>query len=117
MSLNQLSAEIHHHAVLKGWWNQPRDERIKRLIEWLHEEVDEVEKEWETHGDEAYYSTDAQGLRKPEGFVSELIDVIAIAADMIAGVEQDGDRAWSRKMRYNRIRKYRRDAKGVRLAD
>ena len=99
-------------AVAKGWWDGDLSQRVLRLLEWLHEEVDEAETAFQERGFESWYSTDEQGLQKPEGFFSELADIRLILDDLVRGVVVDFVPVVAEKLDYNQIRTYRRDRQG-----
>ncbi len=112
MTLEELGVEVHEMAVRKGWWEQPRSQRIPRLCKWLHEEACELRDAWATGGNTAWTSIDAEGLEKPEGVPSELADIYLIVADIAHGLGIDLVAAAREKLSYNQVRKYKRDKTG-----
>lgn len=107
-----IAEELHEFTVAKGWWNRPLEERVPRLLAWLREEVDEAAEAWEQHGDLEYTTRDAEGKIKPEGFPVELADIVLLALDLWQGTGVDLSGALRRKLDYNKVRRYRRDAEG-----
>lgn len=114
--INEYARRIHELATSKGWWDRPLEERIGRLLEWLQEELDEAIKEWGLHGGDHYYTIDSDGLAKPEGIGTELVDIGLLTLDMLEGLGFDSDELYQEKLAYNRVRKYKRDTNGEHIA-
>lgn len=98
MTLNDIVRFAHDNAVSKGFYDKPQS--IGERLALIHSEISEAL--------EAYRDDD-MGLRitesgKPEGFVSELADVVIRVADLAGWIKADLGSAVERKMEYNASR-------------
>ena len=87
-------------------------QRVHRLFDWLIEEVEEAREAWDKAATRSWYSTDSEGLLKPEGIASELADIDLILGDLALGLGIDLTAAGRQKLDYNHVRRYRRDKAG-----
>ena len=110
--LEVVGRDVHSMATEKGWWDGPQPIRVQRLLDWIIEEVEEARNAYMDYGLSDWESTDADGLVKPEGMGSELADIYMIVADLALGLDFDLAGDSEKKLAYNRVRKYRRDAHG-----
>ena len=110
-----IAQRVHVMAVSKGWWNDPLEHRVPRLLDWLLEEVEEAREAYLYFKTDDFTSIDAEGLEKPEGFGSELADLSLIIDDLALGTGIDLDAQKEKKLAYNLVRKYKRDYKGDKL--
>ena len=111
-SREELALEVHKMAVEKGWWDNPLDQRVHRLLDWIIEEVEEAREAWDEAAKLSWFSTDSEGLLKPEGIASELADIDLILGDLALGLGIDLTAAGRLKLDYNHVRKYKRDKAG-----
>ncbi len=110
MTISRMVECAHETAREKGWWDD-RDgiERIPEIIALIHSEGSEALEAYRTpradwmewHGDSG----------KPEGFASELADILIRVGDLCGALGIDLETAVRSKMSYNETRSYRHGGK------
>lgn len=120
-TVRSLVEESHETALAKGWW-EDGDRNLYELLFLMHTELSEAGEELrDGHTlDDVYYNpewpvTDDDGnvLLKPEGFLSELADVLIRVGDTVAryGLVNEFLTVLEEKLRYNKHRPYRHGGK------
>lgn len=77
--LNTLRDDIYDNAVKHGWWNKPRNTGDMLCL--LHSEVSEA---WDC-AKSGQIQTVIRDLGKPEGYFTEIADVVIRVLDMMGG--------------------------------
>lgn len=120
-TVRELVEESHDTAVKKGWWEQG-DRNLYELLFLMHTELSEAGEELRDGHDisDTYYNaeravTDDAGhtYLKPEGFLSELADVLIRLGDTVGryGLTDEFLTVLEEKLRYNKSRPYRHGGK------
>ena len=104
MNLKDMQREAHDNAVERGFWENERN--TGELLALIHSEVSEALEEYR-NGRMKVASRPIGDISKPEGFVTELADIIIRVADLAEAYGYDLDVAVGEKMAYNRTRPYR----------
>ena len=107
-TLNELAAEIYTTAEDKGFHPKDEEPDVAAWLANLHSEVSEA---WEC------FRTNDMGTRivdsKPEGFPSEMADVLIRCLDSMYALGIDINHIIEMKMNYNRTRSYRHGGKAA----
>jgi NTP pyrophosphatase (non-canonical NTP hydrolase) len=109
MDIKELQLASHAISVVHGWWEGfpegPDTTGLKLAL--IHSEVSEALEEWRAgHAyTEVYYNT--PDVLKPEGFPTELADIMIRVADMAEGYGIDLNEVIKIKMAYNATRPYK----------
>lgn len=114
-SINELAEEIHGLAVEKGWWEH-LDRNVGEQLMLATTELAEAMEEYRKDPldlKKVYYTTDANGNDKPEGFGIELADVIIRLLDTANRYGIDLEACIAEKFAYNRTRPYRHGNKAA----
>ena len=104
MNIDELVKESYETAKSKGWHDgPPGDVAVKLCL--IHSEVSEALEQYrDGHPlDHTYY--DCNG--KPEGFMSEIADVVIRIADLCGRYDLDLEAALKEKMAFNKKRSFR----------
>jgi|TARA_R110002110_G_scaffold181380_6_gene387641 NTP pyrophosphatase (non-canonical NTP hydrolase) len=109
--LNQLRDEIYKIATEKGWWDKERN--VGEQLALIHAELSEALEEYRNGVDISLVYFNPDKPTKPEGFPTELADVIIRVLDMCGGAEIDIAAVVRQKMDYNKTRPYRHGGKVV----
>ena len=113
LTLNEIIDQSHSTAVEHGWWSDPEGQplpvNVGEKLMLIVTELAEAMEEWRNGRDltEAYHRDDG----KPEGFPSELADVVIRIADLCGRTGIDLDAAVREKMTYNESRSFRHGGK------
>jgi NTP pyrophosphatase (non-canonical NTP hydrolase) len=118
MTLTEMVAAAHANAKSKGWWDG-EEHNIPEKLALSHSEVSEALEDYRKGSslsdwylcDPIVGCTHTPQHLKPEGFPSELADVIIRVADLCGHLGIDLDEAVKRKMAYNATREYRHGGK------
>lgn len=81
--LNDLRDDIYDNAVKHGWWDKPRNTGDMLCL--LHSEVSEA---WDCLKS-GEIETKLSDLGKPEGYFTEIADVVIRVLDMMGGADLD----------------------------
>lgn len=123
-TIRALIEESHATAIDKGWWG-PDGKDDRNLFEQLflmHTELSEAGEELRNNHNpgDTYYdhhravkTPDGTYLSKPEGFLSELVDVFIRIGDTVGryGLTDNFLLVLEEKLRYNKYRPYRHGGK------
>ena len=115
LTILQLVAEAYVTAFNKGWW--PREENrndvnvIAAKLALIHSEVSEALEALRNEGPVFLNMYVEDG--KPEGFVSELADVVIRIGDLCGALELDLGEAIKAKLMFNRTRPHRHGGKAL----
>lgn len=119
MHINQLVTEAHQAAVRKGWWEKPKSplEVQMLIVSEVAEATEESRKDnppiWQQGPNgpivDGHHSWD--NLRKPEGELIEMADVVIRIADWCGRNGWDLEKAIKMKMQYNESREHRHGGK------
>lgn len=114
MTIDELIAEAHRTAELKGWWLEDQTPNIPEKLALVHSEVSEALEELRLRPadcwDVGVLQPDGSST-KPEGFVVELADAIIRIADLCGYLDLPLTEALRRKLEYNKTRLYRHGGK------
>lgn len=107
MDLKNTAVRINRTAHEKGWWEQDRN--VGEVLALIHSEVSEALEDWRNGLplDEWYYDVND----KPEGFPTEMADIIIRVLDFCFEKGIDIERAIEAKMEFNETRPYRHGGK------
>ncbi len=103
MTLNEIAEKAHANAVSKGFYENGQPPVAERLA-LIHSEVSEALEAWR---DNEMTTRIADDSGKPEGFPTEIADVVIRCADLCKSLGIDLDDEVERKMAYNATRPYR----------
>jgi NTP pyrophosphatase (non-canonical NTP hydrolase) len=113
VNINELVKEAHENAVAKGWW-EGNEHNIPEKIALIHSEVSEALECFRAGEMKTIFKArddSSMRIKKPEGFPSELADVIIRIADLCGHLEIDLEKEIATKMAYNKTRSYRHGGK------
>jgi NTP pyrophosphatase (non-canonical NTP hydrolase) len=106
---------VHENAIEHGWWEEERS--FGELIALCHSELSEALEEYRNgvKPQEQYYSwpNGENGIKKPEGIISELADVVIRIMDMCGYYGIDLEAAIKEKHAYNVTRPYKHGGKKI----
>jgi len=105
-TLAELQREIHETAKEKGWWDEQRE--FGTLMALVHSEVSEALEAWRESDLPVHYRTTDD---KPEGWASELADVVIRVLDVCAHLDIPLEPIIEEKMAYNKTRPFRHGGK------
>jgi NTP pyrophosphatase (non-canonical NTP hydrolase) len=106
----EMAQEVHDVNHANGWFDSGRT--VGEGIALLHSEVSEAFDAWRKHGFEDV-TTESLPADKPEGYGSELADVLIRLLDQ---ADRDGVNLvaeFERKLAYNRTRGYRHGGRKI----
>lgn len=106
MTINACAAEVHRCAVEHGWW-EGGSRNVGEILANIHSEVSEAWECWRNKDIEPRLGENG----KPEGFESELADIVIRVLDLFAAWEVDAEAAIKLKMDYNEKRPYKHGGK------
>ena len=112
MNIKELMTISHDISVQHGWWVKERN--VGEALALVHSEVSEALEEWRKglRLTAIYFNPDDEGsYRKPEGFPTELADILIRIADLAEGWGIDLEEAITLKTAYNRSRPHRHGGK------
>lgn len=101
MDTRDLQKSIHEYAVSKGFWSKERT--VWECLALIHSEVSEGLEDF--RDDKMALTFSDTG--KPEGFPSELADVVIRCLDLAEHLGIDLGSVIATKMEYNQIRPFR----------
>ena len=109
MDITQIKKEIYSTALEKGWWDNPVESPMDKMI-LFHNEISEAVEEYRNGHlmGEIYYKDE-----KPEGVPIELADCIIRMLDFCERYNIPIEKAIEVKMQYNKSRPYRHGGKKI----
>jgi NTP pyrophosphatase (non-canonical NTP hydrolase) len=122
MNIKETVAACHATSQSKGWWDDCRfistkagnldpylvQRTIPEKLCLIHSEVSEALEDYRNGAmGEGLY----EGSEKPQGFPSELADIVIRVFDLAGAMEIDLEGAIQRKMAYNKTRAHRHGGK------
>jgi NTP pyrophosphatase (non-canonical NTP hydrolase) len=107
MNLNEIGKVAYENAVRKGFYETPRT--IGEALSLIHSEVSEALEDLR----EGKMQTTYRGDGKPEGFPSELADIIIRVCDLATDRGIDLDKEVRDKMKFNATRPYKHGGKSL----
>lgn len=105
MRIRDLVVSSYGRALRKGWWDTAPS--VPEKLALVHSEVSEA---LEAYRDGAMHTTVTE-TGKPEGFATELADVVIRIADLCGHLGIDLESAVEQKAAYNETRPYRHGGK------
>lgn len=126
ISFAELQQKAHEMACAKGWWDDPRG--IPECLALIHSEVSEALEDYRNgnmglafhvNGQEQFtpFPKDmmemAEAGQKPEGFTTELADIVIRVMDLAGNMGIDLEGAIRVKMAYNATRPHRHGGKAA----
>ena len=108
MNINEMAEKAHTNSVKHGFWdtgNKDPEELIPEKLCLIHSEVSEALEEYRKPDEEGMYLRVLDG--KPEGFGSELADIMIRVGDLAYAMAVDLEDEVERKMAYNESRPYK----------
>lgn len=104
MTLNELRDRAHSTSRAKGWYDHDDGCRnLGEMLSLIHSELSEALECWRVND----MAPRNRGDGKPEGFPSEIADVLIRCFDLCGYLGIDIERAVIEKMSYNQSRPYR----------
>jgi NTP pyrophosphatase (non-canonical NTP hydrolase) len=104
----ELQKEIHKNAVDHGWWESPN---IPEKLLMIHSEVSEAVEDYRRKKMKITYN--AMRNNKPEGFPTEIADIVIRCFDIAEFLEIDLGAVIKEKHAYNKTRPYRHGGKRI----
>lgn len=114
ITITELMSRAHRTACDKGWWDVA-DRSIGEQIALMHSELSEALEEVRKDASKlrVIYHSDSSSGPKPEGFASELADVLIRIADTCEKYGVPLSEAVEEKLIYNATRPYRHGGKAM----
>ena len=106
LTINDLIQISHNTAKEKGWWDDS-NRNVGELLALIHSEIGEALEVYRIKGKDGLKEIWEDDKGKPEGFVTELADVIIRIADLCGEFNLDLESTLIRKMEFNKTRPYR----------
>lgn len=107
MRIKDIMTEVHQIAVSKGWYDPPKPTSDGLLM--IHSEVSEATEDLRVNKMQTTFRHDG----KPEGFPSELADIVIRVFDTAEYLGIDLEREIRIKSDFNRTRPYRHGGKSL----
>ena len=106
LTINDLIQTSHNTAKEKGWWDDS-NRNVGELLALVHSEISEALEVYRIKGKDRLQEIWEDEKGKPEGFVTELADVIIRIADLCGEFNLDLESTLVKKMEFNKTRPYR----------
>ena len=106
LTINDLIQTSHNTAKEKGWWDDS-NRNVGELLALVHSEISEALEVYRIKGRDGLQEIWEDEKGKPEGFVTELADVIIRIADLCGEFNLDLESTLVKKMEFNKTRPYR----------